>query len=197
MTSTTAEPETSLSISTSRTITSACVRRARHRTSSAFAALLAIAALLPVPAAAADGCLVLLCLAAPSWQNIAQCVDPVRQVLRDLARGRPFPSCAISGAGNTSTNQESRVPGYCPVQYLRTFATENGSLSYCDYAGAVELNVDGVLWSRVWWSPTGDSVTEFTPAARARLGSWDTRFDDDYARWLATQVPPPVAPSYQ
>src|SRR4051794_41076467 len=146
---------------------------------------------------AADGCLVLLCLAAPSWQNIAQCVDPVRQVLRDVARGRPFPRCEMSGAGNSAANQSSRVPDYCPMQYIRTLELESGPSYYCDYAGAVEVNVDGVLWSRVWWSPTGDSVTEFTPAARARLGTWDTRFDDDYARWLATEVPPPAAGSYQ
>ena len=35
----------------------------------------------------------------------------------------------------------------------------------------------------------GDTVTEFTPAAKARFGTWDTRFDDDYALWLASQPP--------
>ncbi|RZA15171.1 MAG: hypothetical protein EOP02_25220, partial [Proteobacteria bacterium] len=36
----------------------------------------------------ADGCVVLLCLAAPSWRAIPQCVPPIRQLFRDLARGR-------------------------------------------------------------------------------------------------------------
>jgi len=177
--------------------TSLRVRRARNIATAASATLFAVAALLPVPARAVDGCLVLLCLAAPSWQNIAQCVDPVRQVLRDVARGRPFPSCAMSGPGSSAANQDSRIPDYCPVQYVHAVELESGTSYYCDYAGAVEVSVDGVLWSRVWWSPTGDSVTEFAAPARARLRTFDTRFDDDYARWLATQVPAPPAPSYQ
>src|SRR4051812_12934398 len=69
---------------------------------------------------AVDGCLVLLCLAAPSWSSIAQCVDPVRQVLRDLARGRPFPSCAMAGAGNTAQQQWASPPDFCPPQYTIT-----------------------------------------------------------------------------
>ena len=186
---------------------SAPLRKARHaidhgdsrcRVKALAAALgLAVVGLVSPAARAADGCLVLLCLAAPSWQNIAQCVDPVRQVLRDVARGHPFPSCAMSGSGNSAASQSSRVPDYCPVQYTRTIALESGTTSTCEYDGAVEVSVDGVLWSRVWWSSTGDSVTEFAPAARARLGTWDTRFDDDYARWRASQVAPPVQPSYQ
>ncbi len=164
---------------------------------SARMALLVIAVcaswLLPLPARAADGCLVLLCLAAPSWHSIAQCVDPVRQVLRDLARGRPFPSCSMSGRGNSASNQWASAPAFCPPQYTSSTELESGTVYICAYAGAVEVNVDGALWSRVWWSPSGDSVTEFTPAAKARLGTWDTRFDDDYSAWLAAQAPP--APS--
>jgi hypothetical protein len=39
-------------------------------------------------------------------------------------------------------------------------------------------------------------VTEFTPAAKAQLGTWDTKFDDDYAAWFAALPPPaPVADS--
>jgi hypothetical protein len=55
------------------------------------AGVLALALAAAAPAHAADGCTVLLCLAAPSWRAIDQCVPPVREVLRDLARGRPFP----------------------------------------------------------------------------------------------------------
>jgi hypothetical protein len=32
-------------------------------------------------------------------------------------------------------------------------------------------------------------VTEFTPKAKARLGRWDTTFDDEYAAWLESQPP--------
>jgi hypothetical protein len=64
------------------------------------AGALALAFVAAAPAQAADGCTVLLCLAAPRWRAIAQCVPPVREVLRDLARGGPVPVCAMAGAGN-------------------------------------------------------------------------------------------------
>jgi hypothetical protein len=156
----------------------------------AFAALVGPAGC----AHAADGCLVLLCLAAPSWRNIPQCVEPVRQVLRDLARGRPFPSCSMSDAGNSASNQWSSAPGFCPPQYTRSVELESGTVYTCDYSGAIAVNVNGALWSRTWWSLSGgDTVTEFTPTAKAQLGSWDARFEDDYAAWLASLPPAPTA----
>ena len=154
--------------------------------------LVALATLVPTPAHAVDGCKVLLCFAAPSWRSIPQCVPPIQQVLRDLARGRPFPTCAMSGPANSASHQWSSAPAYCPPQYTRVFDGESGPVYSCDYTGAVAVNIDGVLWARTWWSFAGDSVTEFTPAAKAQLGTWDTKFDDDYATWLA--LVPPAAP---
>ena len=66
------------------------------------AGVLALALVAAAPAQAADGCTVLLCLAVPSWRAIAHCVPPVREVLRDLARGRLFPVCAMADAGNAA-----------------------------------------------------------------------------------------------
>ena len=152
--------------------------------------ILLVGGLLSAPARAADGCLVLLCLAAPSWSSIAQCVDPVRQVLRDLARGRPFPSCAMSGAGNTARQEWASAPGFCPPQYTVTVEQESGRIQYCTYMGAVSVTINGALWTRTWWT-LGDSVTEYTDAAKASLGTWDTRFDDDLAAWLALHPPVP------
>ena len=143
------------------------------------------------PAVAVDGCLVLLCFAAPSWRSIPQCVPPIRQVFIDLAKGRPFPSCAMAGGGNNAANAWADPPSYCPVQYTQVIELENGRAYRCDYNAAVSMTIDGRLWARTWWSLAGDTVTEFTPAAKAVLGSWDTRFDDDYAAWLALQPPPP------
>jgi hypothetical protein len=155
--------------------------------------LVALAMLVPTPAHAVDGCKVLLCFAAPSWRSIPECVPTINQVLRDLARGRPFPTCAMSGPANSASHQWSSAPAYCPPQYTRVFDGESGPIYSCDYTGAVAVNIDGVLWARTWWSFAGDSVTEFTPAAKARLGTWDTKFDDDYATWLAP-LPPPAPP---
>ena len=162
------------------------------RTLAAVLALATLAALSP-PAHAVDGCLALLCFAAPSWSSIAQCVAPVRQVLDDIAHGHPFPSCSMSGAGNSARHQWSSAPDYCPPQYTHAIALESGLTYTCDYNGAVEVRIDGALWSRTWWQMgPADSVTEFSPAAKAQLGSWNTRFDDDYAAWLAAQPPAPA-----
>jgi hypothetical protein len=152
--------------------------------------LAALIALVPTPARAVDGCLVLLCLAAPSWRAIPQCVPPVKQLFRDLARGKPFPTCSMSGAGNNANHAWSNAPAFCPPQYTRVIDGESAPIYQCDYSGAISVSINGAPFSRTWWSFGGDSVTEFSPAAKTQLGTWDTRFDDDYATWLASLPPP-------
>lgn len=148
----------------------------------------------PRSARAVDGCQVLLCFAAPSWRSIPQCVPPIRQVLRDLARGKPFPTCNMAGAGNSASHTWASAPAFCPPQYTRVFEGESVPIYSCDYTGAVSVSINGALFARTWWAMAGDSVTEFSPAAKTQLGTWDTRFDDDYAAWFAA-LPPPAPPS--
>lgn len=170
-----------------------CFRAVRRRVIHATLALLiGAAAFLPKPAHAVDGCKVLLCLAAPSWRSIPQCVPPVTQLFHDLAHGKPFPTCSMSGAGNSANHAWSNAPAFCPPQYTRIIDGESGPIYQCDYSGAISVSINGAPFSRTWWSIGGDSVTEFTPAAKAQLGTWDTRFDDDYAKWLAA-LPPPTS----
>ncbi len=147
-------------------------------------------ALASLPAAAVDGCLVLLCFAAPSWRSIPQCVPPIKQVLRDLARGKSFPTCGLAGGGNSASHAWSSAPGYCPPQYTRVLDSESAPVYSCDYTGAVSVSISGAPFARTWWTMAGDTVTEFSPAAKSQLGTWDTRFDDDYAAWLAALTPP-------
>lgn len=154
----------------------------------------AAAVLTPLPAHAVDGCQVLLCLAAPSWHAISQCVPPVRQVLRDLARGRPFPTCGMAGAGNAATHSWSSAPSFCPPQYTHVFDGPNGPIYSCDYSGAISVTLQGAPFATTWWNLGGDTVTEFSATAKTQLGQWDSRFEDDYARWLASQ-PVPGGPS--
>jgi hypothetical protein len=162
--------------------------------SAAASLLLTLALLVPTAARAVDGCLVLLCFAAPSWRAIPQCVPPIRQVLRDLARGRGFPTCGMAGAGNSANHTWASAPGNCPPQYTRVRDTKGGPIYTCDYAGAVSVSVEGQPFARTWWNMGGDTVTEFSPAAKTQLGSWDTRFDDEHAAWLAA-LPPAPAPN--
>jgi hypothetical protein len=155
------------------------------RSAGAGIALVALSGLTG-PAHAADGCLVLLCFAAPSWRAVPQCVQPVRQVLRDLARGRAFPTCGM--AGTSAEHAWATAPDNCPPQYTRVQETESGTPFYrCDYSGAVSVSISGTPFARTWWDFAGDTVTEFSAAAKAQLGQWDTRFDDDQAAWRAAQ----------
>jgi hypothetical protein len=163
--------------------------RSRAKYCLATPAFAVAAALLPVKADAADGCLVLLCLAAPNWRAIAQCVPPVQSVLRDLARGRPFPSCNMSGTSGTAANHWSAAPDFCPPQYTTSFDGPSGTVFQCRYDAAVTVSIGGALWTRTWWNMAGETVTEYLPPAKASLGSWDTKFDDDYAAWMSVQSP--------
>ncbi len=122
-------------------------------------------------ARAADGCLVRLCFAAPSWSLIAQCVPPIRSVLGDFARGRAFPTCGMSCAGNTANNGRSSTPDCCPPQYTTAIEMESDTRYQYRYDGAVSGTIDGVLWAPTWSNLSGETVTEFTPAAKAALGS--------------------------
>ena len=175
----------------------------------------------PAPALAADGCTVLLCLAG-NWRNISQCVPPVRQALRDLMLGRGFPVCGFasapshsitlpvwSGAPATSGSPAPTAPAssqatlrwaegdFCPPQYRTIVEGESTSTTLCAFAGAIEVTIGGQLWNRTWWSMTGDSVTEWTPAARASMpqASADDRFEREYEVWRAQQGTSTPAPT--
>ena len=103
-------------------------RAGRDKTSIRLVSALAAAAALATAstAHAVDGCLALLCFAAPSWSAIQQCVPPVQQVLSDLAHGKPFPTCNMAGAGNSASHQWSSVPVSCPPQYIGLVESESG-----------------------------------------------------------------------
>jgi len=155
--------------------------------------LLTAVLLAPAPAIAVDGCLVLLCFAAPSWKGILQCVPPIKQVLKDLAHGKGFPTCGLAGPANVAQHKWSSAPGHCPPQYTHTIDGEGSTLYWCEYAGAVSVSIEGLLFTRTWWNMSGNTVTDFSPSAKAQLGSWDTQFDDEYAAWKASH--PPSSPA--
>lgn len=169
----------------------AAVRSTSRWSGWAPAVVVALAStVLPKASHAVDGCLVLLCFAAPSWRVIPPCVPPIRQVLHDLARGRPFPTCAMAGSGNAASHTWASAPDTCPPQYTRISDGESAPVYACDYIGAVSVSIRGAAFARTWWSMSGDTVTEFSSAAKTQLGSWDTRFDDDFAAWLAARPAP-------
>lgn len=155
-----------------------------------FALGLAAAWLASTTAHAVDGCLVMLCLAAPDWKQIPQCVPTIHQLHKDLAMGKPFPTCKDAGPGNNMQHEWAVAPNNCPPQYTHVFELEAGPSYSCDFMGVITVIINGAPFTRTWWTE-GDNVTEFSPAAKAQLGSWDPRFDADFAAWLAAQ---PVVP---
>ena len=71
-------------------------------------------------AMAADGCKFLLCMGAVNPMGIAECAPTVKEVIRDLAKGKSLPTCnLVSGADSKSTgnyvtySHASRIPP-CP-----------------------------------------------------------------------------------
>jgi hypothetical protein len=146
------------------------------------------------PAKAIDGCVVLLCLATPSWRGIPQCVPPIRQLFQDLARGKAFPTCGMAGGSSSASHNWSSAPSFCPPQYTRTWDGPNGPIYACDYDGAISVAVNGEHFSRTWWSVSGDAVTDFSPKAKSQLGSWDARYDSEYTAWLSSLPSMPSTP---
>ncbi|MCK7497180.1 MAG: TrbC/VirB2 family protein [Comamonadaceae bacterium] len=97
-----------------------------------------------------------------------------RQALPDLRDGRR--------RATRASHAWASAPGYCPPQYTRVFEGESGPIYSCDYAGAdLGQRQRRAVRRRTWWNMAATRVTEFSPAAKAQLGTWDTRFDDDYA----------------
>ena len=142
------------------------------------------------PAYAVDGCKLLLCMAG-NWQSISQCTPTVRQALRDVARGRGWPTCSMGG--NSASGNQYVAPEQCPEQYITNAGTdESGRPIYsCPFSGVIHVAVEGRPWSRTWWSPSGDSVIEWLPASRAAFANssdaMDDRFDRDHAAWVISE----------
>lgn len=141
---------------------------------------------------AADGCKFLLCIAGP-WSNISQCVPTVHEVFHDLARGRPFPTCEMSGAGNVANNQWINEAS-CPSMYRQYDYSDSRAYSGCTYPARISVHINGELWSQVYWNMSANTATWYSDSARASLtqqsGSapLDDRFLNDLRGWNSTHV---------
>ena len=90
----------------------------RNRLSVPIAAsALMLASATPSPVLASDStwaCEVLLCASNPGgWMQYAQCVPPIRKLLRSLALGGGFPTCSAGGVSAAKyTKPKNGRPGY-------------------------------------------------------------------------------------
>jgi hypothetical protein len=138
---------------------------------------------------AADGCKFLLCIAGP-WSRIAECRPTVYEVFHDLARGRPFPTCDMSGPGNSANNIWTDA-NTCPSMY-RQYNPESGAYASCTYPGRISVSINGALWSQVYWNTSGTTSTWYSDSARSSLAQGVAPLDDIFLRdltsWNSAQV---------
>lgn len=162
----------------------------------ATAALAAVGASVCLPAAAFNGCKVILCLA-DAWQSIPECVPDVREALRCIARGRCWPTCA-NAPGVTLAPASGAS---CPPQYgiYENDACGRQVMVGCTKNGVIDVAFQGMpSWVRGWLSTADGSepVMQYSDAAQAYLGeNASPQFDMDYAGWVTTQPqlqPPPL-----
>lgn len=98
------------------------------------------------------GCRVLLCLANPKGPTaVSECEPPIRQLFRDLAKGKPFPRCDFSGPGGSSSKGTYAAQGYgwyddCPKGTSPLATRELGFVKGREKDGPVMGIGDGSTW---------------------------------------------------
>ena len=132
------------------------------------------------PARAVDGCVILLCLAG-SWSSIPQCVGPVRQLFRDLARGKPFPTCAMArGPGGSRALAERATEQNCPRQYS-SWGGESGAMFSCAFRGVIRVEVAGA-------APQARPHRRSNPLSQPTQRIKYNRLDSEYAQKMARKA---------
>lgn len=76
-----------------------------------------------MPAYSADGCKFMLCMGAPDPMGVKECVSTIKDVLRDLAKGRSMPTCSLvdgtnsKASGSWVDHQRPNPTPMCPDGY--------------------------------------------------------------------------------
>ena len=132
---------------------------------------------IPAVAHADDwGCQVLLCLANPGGpEQYSACVPPIDKLWTALRHGDLFPTCDFSaGLAGLSPDVRNAIPaawlvnlgvgtgasntwasgGYCREDLLYWGGPEQ-SMPLCRASGAINVMIDGALYTRVWWGTDG------------------------------------------
>ncbi|MDN7842677.1 hypothetical protein [Burkholderia multivorans] len=160
------------------------------------------------------GCQVLLCLANPGGpEQYSACVPPIEKLWTALRHGHPFPVCDFS-AGLASLSPEVRdaIPaawnanlgagtgayntwagsGYCREDLLYWGGPEQ-SMPLCRAFGAINVVIDGTLYTRVWWGTGGgagnSTITEYYGPPDLSGVPDQAAYDPTraFARWMQAQ----------
>lgn len=129
----------------------------------------------PVPAVAADGCKVILCLGG-NWRSIGTCIPDVRWALR-----HGIPSCpGMSFSWASATN--------CPPQYAVELPGIDGPTLACRMTGAINVLRGGQIYQQVWWSEAEQLYRIwYSDPAKRDIVDVDPTWDADYAAWVVEQ----------
>ena len=162
-----------------------CLRVSKHRGwtvmhgalkgwSTALALLAGAAIFAPRVARADDwGCQVILCLSNPGGpERYSECVPPIERLWRALRHGDPFPTCDFGAGGSRGTSASNTFAsgGYCREDLLYWGGPEQSEL-LCRASGAINIDIDNQLYTRVWWDVGGPgaTVTEFYGAGSTQV----------------------------
>ncbi|EIF29035.1 hypothetical protein BCh11DRAFT_04467 [Burkholderia sp. Ch1-1] len=147
-------------------VTGRALLRALRRWSVVFAVFLGTSVLVPGTAHADDwGCQVILCLSNPGGpEQYGECVPPIERLWAALRHGDPFPTCDFGAGGSQGTSAVNifASAGYCREDLLYWGGPEQSEL-LCNARGAISVEIDGALYTRVWWDARGAdrTITEF------------------------------------
>ncbi|PRX27289.1 hypothetical protein B0G75_11557 [Paraburkholderia sp. BL18I3N2] len=142
------------------------IRRIVHRCTLALTVFAGTSVLAPGVAHADDwGCLVLLCLSNPGGpEQYGACVPPIERLWSALRHGDAFPTCDLGAGGpqRTFATNTFASGGYCREDLLYWGGPEQSELM-CRAAGAINVEIDNQLYTRVWWdvADAGSTVTEY------------------------------------
>ena len=111
------------------------------------------------------GCQVLLCLSNPGGpEQYGACVPPIERLWSALRHGDPFPTCDFGTGDSQGTSATNTFAGgaYCREDLLYWGGPEQSEL-LCRATGAINVEIDNQLYTRVWWdvAGAGSTIAEF------------------------------------
>ncbi|RQV59930.1 hypothetical protein DF018_30210 [Burkholderia cenocepacia] len=141
-------------------------RRIVHRCALALTVFAGTCVIAPGAAHADDwGCQVLLCLSNPGGpEQYGACVPPIERLWSALLHGDPFPTCDFGAGGSQGTFATNTFAsgGYCREDLLYWGGPVQSELM-CRATGAINVEIDNQLYTRVWWdvAGAGSTVTDY------------------------------------
>lgn len=152
---------------------------------SRFLVAVALAGLASVSTASDYGCKCLLCLANPNGPRaLAECRPPIDRLFRDLARGRPFPTCDLAEGpnGRSYAQPASSYFDMCPSG---TTALPPGAMAIQGVGDIPPYTYAGPVYTGIGsgddWYPSSES---FSPPTKVCVGravgttiAWSTTGD--------------------